>query len=101
MSRMNDLQEITGFDFGQRDEHPLIEDQEVHFAELVHDFPVSPVTAGDGEFIEHFGKSNVTDGEEVLTSFDPKGTSEIGLPGAGGAKDDQIVRFANENTSRQ
>ncbi|SRR6266852_4972283 len=69
MAVIDDLEEITTLLAGERDEPPIVEDEELDARERLEQASIASVAAGEREVGEQLGKALVEDGSIVATGF--------------------------------
>ena len=101
MSCMDDLQQISGFRFCQRDEHPLVQNEQVRFLPLGQHLLEAALASGYGQFLQQLRKSNVAHRKALLAGFHAQCAADVGLTATGGTHNDNIVPFLDILTGSQ
>ena len=73
---LNHLQQIPAFPIADRRESPVVQDQEVGFAELREQFAVCAIAAGDDQVWQESRQAQIADGVPVSTRTLSKRTGE-------------------------
>jgi hypothetical protein len=87
---VEDLQEVSGVDRGERIADPVVENEERHAGKLVEEAGIGTIGMGEGELTEEARGSQVAHRKPLAAGGLAEGTGEVGLAGAGRPDDDHV-----------
>ena len=89
---LDDLQQVATLVGSEGLEPPIVEDEQAHLAEPLHQPWIAAVAAGEREIGEQLGDALIEDGAVVATGLVAERAGEPRFADAGGAFDDEVLR---------
>ena len=98
MPGLDNFQKVAGFSFLEREQKPLIQNEECCLGVLLYHLPVRSIRPCEGQVTEKVGKPDIPDGKEVAAGGYAEGAGEIGFTYPGGTHNDYVVEFMDVGT---
>jgi hypothetical protein len=94
---LQNLEQVTAFRIGERGESPVVEDQKFGLRQLLQQFRVRSVGAGEGELGEKAPQPEIASGEAVSAGGLTEGTGQIALTDSSRARDALPINSLSES----
>jgi len=85
MTVFDHLHQILSLGRGDLLDAPVVEDQQIHFEQLIHQTRVGAVTVGDAQLFEQGRQTQIAHRQSLTASLVAQGTGEPGLAATGRA----------------
>ena len=101
MAAVYDLEHVPRFGLLQGYQHPLVEDEQVDLPVLLKELLDGSLATCDGQVGQQIRKTDEPDGVELLAGLHTEGAGDVGLSGAGGAQNDDVVALLDVLAGRK